>query len=161
MNANGTSLYAPDADSPVGDVSQYNVSSTGTLSLKTPATVPAGADSADVVIAPDQGPVAKFSAKAGRAGKATKFNASKSSDSDGKVVSYHWNFGDGHTLTTTKAKVSHKYKKAGKHKVTLTVTDDSGCSTTQVFTGQTAYCNGTKAARVTHRVKIKKRKKTH
>jgi PKD repeat protein len=70
------------------------------------------------------------------------------------VASYHWSFGDGSSLTTTSATASHTYKHAGKHKVTLTVTDDSGCSTTQVFTGQTAYCNGTSAAKISHTVKI-------
>ena len=70
------------------------------------------------------------------------------------MTSYHWNFGDGHSTTTTKATVSHTYKKAGKHKVILTVTDDSGCSTALVFTGQTAYCNGSPAAAVSHTVKV-------
>jgi 6-phosphogluconolactonase (cycloisomerase 2 family) len=154
MTASGTSFYVPDSNK---SVYQFDVSpTTGSLSAKSPATVSdSGASSLfALVIPPDQGPAAAFSAKAGKAGKATEFNASKSSDSDGTVASYHWSFGDGHTLTTTKATVAHTYKHAGKHTVTLTVTDDSGCSTTQVFTGQTAYCNGTSAATISHTVKI-------
>lgn len=159
MTANGSALYAPDSVGALNnDVSQFTVSSSGALSPKSPSSVPAGYEADDVMIAPDQGPVAKFSVKPGRAGKATKFNASKSHDSDGKVVRYIWSFGHHKTKTTHSPKLSHRFKKAGKYKVTLTVVDDSGCSTTQVFTGQTAYCNGTKAARTRHTVKIKPKK---
>lgn len=153
MTATGANLYTPDFTN--DDVLQFGVSSaTGALSPLSPPTAPAGTEPGAVVIPPDQGPVAAFSSKAGKVGKATTFNASKSSDSDGTVASYQWSFGDGSTKTTTSPTVSHTYKKAGSHKVTLTVTDDSGCSTTQVFTGQTAYCNGTSAATASHTVKI-------
>lgn len=60
----------------------------------------------------------------GYAGEKIIFNASKSYDPDGKVVSYKWNFGDG-----TKAEgetVSHVYKEHGRFKVTLEVADDEG-----------------------------------
>ncbi len=160
MTANGSALYAPGSPSGNGHVAQFSVSASGALSPKSPFEVPAGFEPDDVMIAPDQGPVAKFSVKAGRAGKATKFNASKSHDSDGKVVRYIWSFGHHKTKTTRRPKLSYKFKKAGRYRVTLTVVDDSGCSTTQVFTGQTAYCNGTKAAKISHRVKVKKRKKS-
>lgn len=152
MTADGAHLYTPNYGHAYVD--QYDVSSTGALTPKSPATAAAGSGSLAMIIPPDQGPVAAFSAKAGKAGKATKFNGSTSSDSDGTVAVYHWSFGDGHSLSNGGATPSHTYKKAGKYKVTLTVTDDSGCSLTQVFTGQTAYCNGTPAARIVHRVKI-------
>lgn len=152
MTASGSSLFAPNSGG-ARSVAQFSVSSGGALTPKTPATV-ADSSASDLwalVIAPDQGPVAKFTAKA--KGKKVSFDATKSSDSDGQIVSYKWDFGDGHTLTSTKAKVSHTYKKTGKHTVTLTETDDSGCSTSLVFTGQTAYCNpGTPAS---HTVNVK------
>ncbi len=154
MTASGRSLYAPDG---LKSVYQFKVSSSGALTPKSPARVThEGAGSLyAIVIPPDQGPVAKFTVRRGRVGKATRFNASRSSDSDGKVASYHWSFGDGHRLTTTKARVKHVYKHPGKHKVSLAVTDDSGCSLTLVFTGQTAFCHGTPAARVSHKVKTR------
>ena len=34
------------------------------------------------------------------------------------------------------------------------MTDDAGCSTATVFTGQTAYCNGSAAARTTHTITV-------
>jgi hypothetical protein len=42
------------------------------------------------------------------------------------------------------------YARAGSYTVGLTVTDDAGCSTAFLFTGQTAYCNrGPHASRTT------------
>jgi len=149
--ANGSTAYVTNYGD--GSVSQYNVSSEGAL---TPVSTPVlhGSELLSIVIPPDQSPVAKFTEKVAKAGKATRFNGSQSSAPDGTVESYHWNFGDGHRVTTSQATVSHTYRKAGKHKVTLTVTDDSGCSTALVFTGQTAYCNGSPAATISHTVKV-------
>jgi chitodextrinase len=53
-----------------------------------------------------------------------RFDAKPSSDLDGKIVGYTWNFGDG--MTGTGAHVEHKYSNAGKFCPLLTVTDDSG-----------------------------------
>lgn len=153
--ADGKSAYVTNYSD--GTVGQYDVSSTGLLTPKATPTVSHGGSLLSIVIPPDQGPVASFTAKAAKTGKASKFDASASSDSDGTVVSYQWSFGDGTTQTTTSPTVSHTYKKAGQHKVTLTVTDDSGCSTSLVFTGQTAYCSPGAAA--SHTVKVAAAKK--
>ncbi len=51
------------------------------------------------------------------------FDASRSSDPDGKIVKYSWNFGDG---TEGEGKqVSHVYEKFGSYSVRLTVSDNS------------------------------------
>jgi len=50
------------------------------------------------------------------------FDASKSSDKGGRIVSYGWKFGDGSRGERKKA--SHTYTKPGTFQVTLTVTDD-------------------------------------
>jgi PKD repeat protein len=52
------------------------------------------------------------------------FDASRSSDPDGSIVSYVWDFGD--TNSDTGASVSHTYDSAGEYVVTLTITDDGG-----------------------------------
>ena len=49
-----------------------------------------------------------------------------SSDTDGAIVSWFWNFGDGKTGTVQNPK--HRYNKFGNYSVTLTVTDDRGTS---------------------------------
>jgi len=52
------------------------------------------------------------------------FNASESYHSDGQIVEYHWDFGDGTNATGIEA--YHEYNQAGTYTVTLTVTDDEG-----------------------------------
>lgn len=52
------------------------------------------------------------------------FDGSASSDSDGSIASYAWNFGDGSTASGATA--SHSYSAAGTYTVGLTVTDNDG-----------------------------------
>ncbi|MFC4335553.1 S8 family serine peptidase [Salininema proteolyticum] len=54
------------------------------------------------------------------------FDGSASSDADGSIVSYEWDFGDGNTGTG--ASTYHFYSSAGTYEVTLTVTDDQGAT---------------------------------
>jgi YVTN family beta-propeller protein len=105
-----------------------------------------------VAVTPDQGPVAGFSPTTAAAGQAASFDASASSDPDGTVASYHWDFGDGGSQTTTSPTTTHAYATAAAYTVTLTVTDDAGCSTAQTFTGQTVSCNGSPAAQTSDQV---------
>ena len=51
------------------------------------------------------------------------FNASGSYDPDGSIVSYHWDFGDGETATTSSPTISHQFG-GDQYYVTLTVTDN-------------------------------------
>jgi RHS repeat-associated protein len=52
----------------------------------------------------------------------------QSTDSDGHVVAWSWNFGDGGT--SNEQTPSHHYAAAGSYIVTLTVTDDAGATAT-------------------------------
>jgi hypothetical protein len=57
------------------------------------------------------------------------FDGSQSYDTDGLIISFHWDFGDGttaDTITTT-----HTYTNAGTYQVSLTVTDNFGLRNTQ------------------------------
>jgi len=58
----------------------------------------------------------------GVVGSPIMFDGSDSNDSDGTIVSYGWNFGDG--TTGTGITPTHTYTTAGNYTVVLTVTDD-------------------------------------
>jgi PKD repeat protein len=64
-------------------------------------------------------------------GKSVALDASTSTDTDGTVVSYAWDFGDGTSqVASASATASHTYTTAGSYIVTLTVIDNSGGSAT-------------------------------
>ncbi|HEX4945354.1 MAG TPA: glycoside hydrolase family 44 protein [Blastocatellia bacterium] len=76
----------------------------------------------------NQPPVAAATASPtnGIAPLAVNFNGSGSSDADGAIVSYAWDFGDG--TTGAGVTTSHTYTTAGTFTARLTVTDDKGAS---------------------------------
>jgi PKD repeat protein len=80
-------------------------------------------------------PVAKASAlpTSGSAPLATQFSSAGSTDPDGTIASYSWNFGDGGSSTA--ANPSHTYSSAGTYTATLTVTDNnnSGASASVII----------------------------
>ena len=57
------------------------------------------------------------------------FSSTGSTDSDGTIVGYSWNFGDGSPVNTTAAP-SHDYPTVGTYSALLTVTDDDGATNT-------------------------------
>jgi len=65
-------------------------------------------------------------------GNAMQFDGTGSSDSDGTIISYEWDFGDG--STGTGATPMHTYSALGTYTVTLTVTDDDGLTDTDETT---------------------------
>ena len=77
-------------------------------------------------------PVAKFLAPAEHSAtySSIEFDASGSSDPDGKIATYSWDFdGDGkYDNKTSDPKIAHQFKDDGEYKVTLKVTDDSGAT---------------------------------
>lgn len=60
------------------------------------------------------------------------FNASASTDSDGTLVGYEWNFGDG--ATGSGVSVSHLYPRIGTYTAVLTVTDNGGSTHSDALT---------------------------
>ncbi|HEX6204645.1 MAG TPA: PKD domain-containing protein [Solirubrobacterales bacterium] len=91
-----------------------------------------------IVFQPHPAPVASFSVNPAAPGQATGFNATGSA----RAARYDWEFGDGTALANGGPTPTHVYANPGAYKVTLTVTDASGCSTKQIYTGQTTICPG-------------------
>jgi hypothetical protein len=61
-------------------------------------------------------------------GEELHFNGSRSYDRDGKIVLWHWSFGDGTSANGTT--VTHIYTTEGTYQVSLTVTDNDGATDT-------------------------------
>jgi PKD repeat protein len=76
----------------------------------------------------NQPPVASFTVVSPAGGDPLSItcDASASSDPDGTIATYAWDFGDGQGGTDVT--VIHRYASAGKYVVTLTVTDNEGAS---------------------------------
>ena len=81
---------------------------------------------------PDQPPIAQFSFRpAGPSNSSLVFfDAQNSTDPDGSIVSYYWEFGDGFNVSSTVASITHGYHFPGNYTVVLTVTDDAGLTGT-------------------------------
>ena len=78
----------------------------------------------------NQPPTASFTAtpSTGNAPLTVNFDALASSDSDGSIVSYSWDFGDG--TSGSGQNPAHIYTQTGNFTVVLTVTDDDGATAT-------------------------------
>src|SRR5207302_8605876 len=72
----------------------------------------------------DVPPTASFTASGTSADTPVSFDGTGSTDVDGTIASYSWNFGDG--ITATGATPTHVYGKGGTYTVTLMVTDNGG-----------------------------------
>lgn len=64
------------------------------------------------------------------------FSGAGSSDDDGSIASFSWDFGDG--ATATGSDVSHVFEEVGSFDVVLTVTDDDGAEDTATVTIEVA-----------------------
>lgn len=72
-------------------------------------------------------PKASFTAGIRRTDGMAFFDASASSDPDGRIVRYEWDFDDGTTAVTTTPATSHLYgRETATYNVTLTVVDNDG-----------------------------------
>jgi YVTN family beta-propeller protein len=147
ITPDGRTAYVTDVGSGVDALWSLDLAS-GTVGASTSvAQAPIG-----IAITPDRAPTAAFATSV--AGLAATLDGSAASDPDGTIARYAWSFGDGQTATGSQPIVSHSYAQPGSYTATLTVTDDEGCSVALVFTGQTASCTGSPAARVAHTVTV-------
>ena len=75
---------------------------------------------------PPQDPVAAFTHDCDVT--SCSFDASGSTDADGEITDFAWDFGDGESTSGPAAIVQHDYAATGTYTVTLSVTDDSGAT---------------------------------
>ena len=146
---NGNTLYVGQ-DTNVGD---WFVGANAALTLRANHAVP-GLQNAGLALSPSQAPAASFTAAPQPAGQATTFNAAASTDPDGTVVRYDWDFGDGSALPNGGPAPSHVYAAPGAKTVTLTVTDADGTSTAKLWTGARMLRNGGPTAQVASTITI-------
>jgi 6-phosphogluconolactonase (cycloisomerase 2 family) len=111
-----------------------------------PSTVPfSSGEPVRLRLQPEPTPTAALNARPGFPGAESAFDASGSA----RAFRYDWDWGDGTTLADGGATPTHVYRTAGVYTARVTVTDEHGCSTRQIYTGQSTICPGGAAATAT------------
>jgi YVTN family beta-propeller protein len=103
---------------------------------------------------PAQAPLASFKALRARPGVPVRFDAAGSTDPDGTISLYTWDFGDRGVAAQAVPRTSHTYLRPGRYIASLRLTDNEGCSTSLIFTGQTAFCNGQASAQTSQAIRV-------
>ncbi|MDQ2678963.1 MAG: PKD domain-containing protein, partial [Actinomycetota bacterium] len=121
-----------------GSDATHTYTSDGTFTASLTVTDDDGASgtaTASIVVAGvNASPTAVISADptTGKAPLAVAFDGTGSTDADGTIAGYAWDFGGG--ATSTDPTPSHVFTVAGPHVVSLTVTDDDGATATETTT---------------------------
>ena len=131
LNGNGSFSYTPKAGFSGEDSFTYEASD-GVASDVATVTIMVTEIVLEAPVADAGGPYT------GTEGIAVDFDGSDSSDADGNIVRYDWDFGDGSVAEDAGAFPSHAYSTAGNYTVTLTVTDNDGL-TDSAEAGVTIY----------------------
>lgn len=118
----GIGAFAPSGSVPVMPATD----STYTLT----AYGPGGTASTTVALGVDEAPVPRFSVTPprGPAPLSVTFDGLASSDPDGRVASWEWDFDSDGVTDATGSTASRTYPSRGEYAVSLTVTDDEGVS---------------------------------
>lgn len=118
-----------DGASANGRVVEHRYGTAGAYDVSLTVTDDTGASnttSASIDVVDGIAPVARFTVtpESGDQGTLFTFNGSGSSDSDGQIDTFRWDFADGSTAQGVI--VNHKFTQSGVFEVTLTVSDNDG-----------------------------------
>jgi PKD repeat protein/KaiC/GvpD/RAD55 family RecA-like ATPase len=120
-----------DGENATGKTATHAYADNGNYKVKLTVTDNEGMKTTalDVITVLNRSPVAQFTESAETVLTRTiiYFNASRSYDIDGTVMSYFWDFGD--LTNSTGITADHAYEDDGNYIVTLTVTDNDGAKT--------------------------------
>ncbi len=109
-----------------GKITSHTYTHVGTYTVKLEVTDSLGEKDDDsctiTVVSPP--PEAKFTYSPKSPFTSTTIQFTDISSGYGKIISWHWNFGDG--STSSEQNPNHRYSDDGTYKVTLTVTDEYG-----------------------------------
>ncbi|MEP5610764.1 MAG: PKD domain-containing protein [Cyclobacteriaceae bacterium] len=122
-----------DGSTGTGAITTHTYTQAGTFTATLSATddvglVSVSPVSVEIEVLPNDPPTAvgSFTPTSGEAPLLVFFDGSASTDADGTIASYEWNFGDG--SSGSGATTSHTYTSAGNYTASLTVTDNAGAS---------------------------------
>lgn len=119
FNGVPAATFRVDSDTSI-TVTVPSGASGGKIGVRGPAGT--GYSATDFAVVTNRRPTAHAGPdKATKEGKLVQFNAARSTDPDGDLLTYHWDFGDG--TTGTGRKPTHTYRDDGIYTVTLTVRD--------------------------------------
>ena len=126
-----------DGDTSASPAPTHTYTDPGTYTVSLTVTDDDGAtdtDSLTITVTPNQAPTASATATplTAKVGTSVAFDGSGSSDADGTIVSYDWDFADG--ATSSAVSPDHVFNSTGTFGVSLTVTDDDGDSDTTSVT---------------------------
>ena len=120
-----------DGATGTGKTASHSYTTAGTYTVTLTVTDNQGASANQsasvIVVAANQLPIARFSAQVNHL--VVQLDGSTSTDADGRIVGYRWNFGEpavGGANQSAEQKPQHTYQAAGTYTVSLTVTDDRG-----------------------------------
>lgn len=127
----GYSWNFGDGWATTGKIAQHSYAAAGTYTITLTVTDDDGATANQAktvtVKAANVAPTARIATPT-VSGLDVSLDGSSSTDSDGTVADYAWDFGD--ETTGSGAKTTHAYTEAGTYTVTLTVTDNAGLTNT-------------------------------
>ncbi len=115
-------LVKLDIDNSINESDETNNNETFNVTFDRDDYISNNAPVANITVSPSNASVA--------VNETVAFSSTGSTDSDGSISSYNWDFGD--TYSSTSSAPTHSYTSAGTYKIVLIVTDNEGATDTEI-----------------------------